>query len=254
MDLPGFTSQAQKASSCRSGSMPLNFKMNDGTCRNGDRSGVLRSLTRRSRRWWKRRSAADPGTPAERPELADLTLLSPGSRVNATGLGLDRCHQQPDLWGLIAGRQHRSVSAQRRRSTGHESTACTTWGQRSSAMTPFRIRDGDQPVRCLTAGRLSVQVNAVTKAGTNPGARNAAGLPRASFNSPDFIACGILFSDQQGSVTFAARSLRQASFLRALGCEQPEQLYLHQPVSRFQRRPGFTSVLSKDNKWGGRGL
>lgn len=125
----------------------------------------------------------------------ELTLLAPGSRLNAVaGLG-----ESP--FGTSAGSFQLNVDGQQ----VSNMMACARWGQ------PKYSKDAIQEFEMVTSrfdatqGRsTNVQVNAVTKAGTNRLAGTTSGYFRSDrFNSPDFITKQVLpYSDQQFSSTY----------------------------------------------------
>jgi hypothetical protein len=125
----------------------------------------------------------------------ELTLLAPGSRINAVaGNG-----ESP--FGVSAGSFQLNVDGQQ----VSNMMACARWGQ------PKYSKDAIQEFEMVTSrfdatqGRsTNVQVNAVTKAGTNRFAGTTSGYFRSDkFNSEDFITHKVLpYSDQQFSSTY----------------------------------------------------
>jgi hypothetical protein len=189
----------------------------------------------------------------------DLTLLSPGSRVNSvSGTALTGPSNNQIS---SAGSPFGNTGAFQLNVDGQQVTnqlACTSWGQAKFS------NDAIQEFEMVTSrfdaaqGRSTgVQVNAVTKAGTNRFSGTGAGYFRSDkFNAPDFIAHKVLpYSDQQGSVTFGGpiRKDKLHFFGYWDGERNPNSYTFTSSYPSFNNVPGFTNVLSTDNKWGGRG-
>jgi hypothetical protein len=174
----------------------------------------------------------------------ELTLLAPGSRVNT-----------------VTNSPFGNTGAFQLNVDGQQVTnqlACTTWGQAKFS------NDAIQEFEMVTSrfdasqGRSTgVQVNAVTKAGTNQLAGTAAGYFRSDkFNSPDFIAKKVLpYSDQQGSATIGGPIIKDKLHFFAYwdGERNPRSFTFTSVYPSFNNVPGFTGSTTTDNKWGGRG-
>jgi hypothetical protein len=188
----------------------------------------------------------------------DLTLLSPGSRVNSvSGTALTGpTNNQISSSGSPFG----NTGAFQLNVDGQQVTnqlACTSWGQAKFS------NDAIQEFEMITSrfdasqGRSTgVQVNAVTKSGTNRfGGSGAAYFRSDSFNSADFITHTVLpYSDQQGSITFGGPIKRDKMHFFGYwdGERNPNSYTFTSSYPSFNNVPGFTNVLSTDNKWGGR--
>jgi hypothetical protein len=188
----------------------------------------------------------------------DLSLLAPGSRVNnvsaALGGGLTTGSAPVYAAGGNTGGFQLNVDGQQ----VTNQLACTSWGQ-------FKFsNDAIQEFEMVTSrfdatqGRSTqVQVNAVTKAGTNQLSGTAAGYFRSDkFNSPDFIAQKVLpYSDQQGSVTIGGPIVKDRLHFFGYwdGERNPNSYTFTSVYPAFNNVPGFSGIKSTDNKWGGRG-
>jgi len=209
-------------------------------------------------------SASDTRSfPSTAGNWLDLSLLAPGSRVNAVSCPCPRggvTHggrpRPPGQAGNHGGVFSSTVDGQQ----VTNQLACTSWGQ-------FKFsNDSIQEFEMVTSrfdatqGRSTqLQVNAVTKAGTNRLSGTAAGyfrsdkgsIPRTS--SP--TRCCRL-SDQQGSVTLGGPIVKdRLHFFGYWGRRaKPQQLYLYERLSCLQqRRRGFRGSNRRTTSGGGRG-
>jgi hypothetical protein len=188
----------------------------------------------------------------------DLSLLSPGSRVNAVSAALGGGVSTGSSPVTGAGG---NTGAFQLNLDGQQVTnqlACTTWGQ-------FKFsNDAIQEFEMVTSrfdatqGRSTqVQLNVVTKAGTNQFGGTAAGYFRSDkFNSPDFISHTVLpYSDQQGSATVGGPIIKDRLHFFAYwdGERNPQSYTFTSVYPAFNNVAGFTGVKATDNKWGGRG-
>jgi hypothetical protein len=108
-----------------------------------------------------------------------------------------------------------------------------------------------------TQGRSTqVQVNAVTKAGTNRYTGTSAAYFRSSrFNSKDFIVNRVLpFSDQQVSQTFGGPIVRDRFHFFGYydGERKPDSYVYTSPYPRFNAPLTGATLTLRDHKWGGR--
>jgi carboxypeptidase family protein len=188
----------------------------------------------------------------------DLSLLSPGSRVNqvsaALGGGVSTGSSPVTGAGGNTGAFQLNLDGQQ----VTNQLACTSWGQ-------FKFsNDAIQEFEMVTSrfdatqGRSTqVQLNVVTKAGTNQLNGTAAGYFRSDkFNSPDFISHTVLpYSDQQGSATIGGPIIKDRLHFFAYwdGERNPQSYTFTSVYPAFNNVPGFTGVKATDNKWGGRG-
>jgi hypothetical protein len=188
----------------------------------------------------------------------DLSLLSPGSRVNAVSAALGGGVSTGSSPVTGAGG---NTGAFQLHLDGQQVTnqlACTSWGQ-------FKFsNDAIQEFEMVTSrfdatqGRSTqVQLNVVTKAGTNQLNGTAAGYFRSDkVNSPDFITHTVLpYSDQQGSATIGGPIIKDRLHFFAYwdGERNPQSYTFTSVYPAFNNVPGFTGVKATDNKWGGRG-
>jgi carboxypeptidase family protein len=177
----------------------------------------------------------------------ELTLLAPGSRINAVaGFG-----ESP--FGTSAGSFQLNVDGQQ----VSNMMACARWGQ------PKYSKDAIQEFEMVTSrfdatqGRsTNVQVNAVTKAGTNRFGGTTSGYFRSDkFNSPDFLTGKVLpYSDQQFSSTYGGPIVKDK--LHFFGYYDGERNPLS--ITYTSLYPSFNNVLDDfsfkktDHKLGGR--
>ena len=178
----------------------------------------------------------------------ELTLLSPGSRSNPTGVT-----ESPISGNPSAGSFQLNVDGQQVSNT----MACARWGQ------PKFSRDAIEQFEMVTSrwdatqGRSTqVQVNAVTKAGTNRYQGTAAGYFRsARFNSKDFILNRVTpFSDQQASATFGGPFVKDKFHFFGYydGERKPDSYAYTSPYPRFNAVLTDVRMVLRDHKWGGR--
>jgi len=262
VDLQGFASQIRDGLELQVGQHPiLNFKMGVSTIAEtvtvSGNSPLIDTTQSKLSGNIDRRQIQD--LPLNGRNWMDLTLLSPGSRVNSvSGTALTGpTNNQISSAGSPFG----NTGAFQLNVDGQQVTnqlACTSWGQAKFS------NDAIQEFEMVTSrfdasqGRSTgVQVNAVTKSGTNRFSGTAAGYFRSDqLNSADFIAHHVLpYSDQQGSVTFGGPIKRDKLHFFGYwdGERNPNSYTFTSSYPSFNNVPGFTNVLSTDNKWGGRG-
>ena len=180
----------------------------------------------------------------------ELTLLAPGSRTNDMSASLGNA---PVSGNASAGSFQLNVDGVQVSNT----MACARWGQ------PKFSRDAMEQFEMVTSrwdatqGRSTqVQVNAVTKSGTNRFTGTSAGYFRSSkFNSKDFIVDRVLpFSDQQISQTFGGPLVRDKFHFFGYydGERKPDSYVYTSPYARFNAPLTDVTMTLKDHKWGGR--
>lgn len=161
----------------------------------------------------------------------DLTMLAPGSNANAVG-------ESPIV---MANRSEAHAGDFQLNLDGQQISnmmACARWGQ------PKFSRDAIGEFEFIssrfdaTQGRsIGVQVNAVTKAGTNAFSGTLSGYFRdSSMNAKDFIVNRVLpYSNQQISTTFGGplRQDRNHFFGYYEGEREPQSYFFNGPYPRF---------------------
>ena len=183
----------------------------------------------------------------------ELTLLAPGSRSNDVSSTSGSLGNSPVAGNSSAGSFQLNVDGIQVSNT----MACARWGQ------PKFSRDAIDQFEMVTSrwdatqGRSTeVQVNAVTKAGTNRYVGTAAGYFRSSkFNSKDFIVNRVLpFADQQVSLTFGGPIVRDKFHFFGYydGERKPDSFVYTSPYPRFNAPLSDVTMVLKDHKWGGR--
>jgi hypothetical protein len=198
VELPGFTTEAREHLELQVGQHAvLNFKMTVSTLQESvtvTGAAPLIELTQ-SKVGGNIDQRQMQDLPLNGRNWMELTLLTPGSRLNA----VTQNGESP--FGVSAGSFQLNVDGQQ----VSNMMACARWGQ------PKYSKDAIQEFEMVTSrfdatqGRsTNVQVNAVTKAGGNRFAGTTSGYFRSdSFNSRDFITHAVLpYSDQQFSSTY----------------------------------------------------
>ena len=146
----------------------------------------------------------------------DLTVLAPGSRTNAVT-------ESP--FGTHAGQFQLNVDGQQ----VSNMMACARWGQPKFSRDAIGEFEFVSSRFDATQGRsIGVQVNAVTKAGTNRFAGTVSGYFRDErFNADDFVVKRVLpYSNQQVSATFGGPiRLDRAHFFGYYEGEREPQSY-----------------------------
>jgi hypothetical protein len=171
-----------------------------------------------------------------------LTMLTPGSRVNSV---------TDSPFGNRANTFQLNLDGQQVSQTiSGVSFGSAKFSQDSIAEVEFITSRFD-----ATQGRsLGVQVNAVTKSGTNTFTGTVSGYFRHDqFNAADFIAHRVLpYSDQQLSTTFGGpiRRNRAHFFLNYEGERNPQTFFFTSPFAAFNL-PDITDTRT-EHKVGGR--